>query len=386
LTQDFTSLKTRQLNQKTMKNILAFLALAVLISACTTQAQNRQPTAEAKKVAAAAATQINYQPTVFATGPLAAAAEAKLSFKTGGIIAKVLVREGQKVRKGQLLAELRLDEIQAQQQQASLGEDQAAISLENARLALKLAERDYRNVSGLYADSVATLEQLENVEVQFNNAKNQLSAAEKGLAFRQQGVEVAHFNLRYSSIVAPSDGIILRQFAETNELVGPGNPVFLFGSRQEAQVLKVAVTDKDIIHLNLGDTATIHFDAYPEVAFLGFVRELAGTSDAFTGTYAVEIELAPQSRQLVNGFIGSVIIQTQQRQSLISIPVDGLLKAYGAIGQVMVIDQGQARLREVNIQQLQQNQLLLRQGLNAGEMVITAGASYIEEGDRVEGF
>ncbi|WP_020538501.1 efflux RND transporter periplasmic adaptor subunit [Lewinella cohaerens] len=369
-----------------MKNILAILALAVIVSACTTQAQNRQPSAAAKKVAAASATQINFQPTVFATGPLAAAAEAKLSFKTGGIIAKVLVREGQKVRKGQLLAELRLDEIQAQQQQANLGEDQAAISLENARLALRLAERDYRNVSGLYADSVATLEQLENVEVQLNNAKNQLSAAEKGLAFRQQGVEVAQFNLRYSSIVAPSDGIILRQFAETNELVGPGNPVLLFGSRQEAQVLKVAVTDKDIIHLNLGDSATIHFDAYPEVAFLGFVRELAGTSDPFTGTYAVEIELAPQTRQLVNGFIGSVTIQTKQRQSLISIPVDGLLKADGAIGQVMVIDQGQARLREVNIQQLQQTQLLLRQGLEAGEMVITAGASYIEEGDRVEGF
>lgn len=369
-----------------MKNILAILALAVLISACTTQAQSRQPTADAKKVIAATATQINYQPTVFATGPLAAAAEAKLSFKTGGIIAKVLVREGQQVRKGQLLAELRLDEIQAQQQQASLGEDQAAIALENARLALQLAERDYRNVSGLYADSVATLEQLENVEVQLNNAKNQLAAAEKGLAFRQQGVEVAQFNLRYSSIVAPSDGIILRQFAETNELVGPGNPVFLFGSRQEAQVLKVAVTDKDIIHLNLGDSATIQFDAYPEVSFLGFVRELAGTSDPFTGTYAVEIELAPQSRQLVNGFIGSVTIQTQQRQSLISIPVDGLLKADGAIGQVMVIDQGQARLREINIHQLQQNQLLLRQGLNAGEMVITAGASYIEEGDRVEAF
>lgn len=369
-----------------MKNILAILALAVLISACTTQAQNRQPTADAKKVVAATATQINYQPTVFATGPLAAAAEAKLSFKTGGIIAKVLVREGQKVRKGQLLAELRLDEIQAQQQQASLGEDQAAISLENARLALQLAERDYRNVSGLYADSVATLEQLENVEVQLNNAKNQLAAAEKGLAFRQQGVEVAQFNLRYSSIIAPSDGIILRQFAETNELVGPGNPVFLFGSRQEAQVLKVAVTDKDIIHLNLGDSATIQFDAYPEVTFLGFVRELAGTSDPFTGTYPVEIELTPQPRQLVNGFIGSVTIQTQQRQSLISIPVDGLLKADGAIGQVMVIDQGQARLREINIHQLQQNQLLLRQGLHAGEMVITAGASYIEEGDRVEAF
>lgn len=365
-------------------NIFLFLSLAVFISACTTQAQNRQPAATPKKVEAATATQISYQPTVFATGPLAAATEAKLSFKTGGIIAKVLVREGQKVRKGQLLAELRLDEIHAQQQQANLGEDQAAITLDNARLALQLAERDYRNVAGLYADSVATLEQLENVEVQLNNAKNQLAAAQKGLAFRQQGVEVAQFNLRYSSIVAPADGIILRQYAEVNELVGPGNPLFLFGSRQDAQVLKVAVTDKDIIHLNLGDTASVQFDAYPEVNFQGFVRELAGTSDPFTGTYAVEIELAPTPRQLVNGFIGSVTIQTQRRQTLISIPVNSLLKADGPQGQVMTIKDGKTQLRQINIQQLEKDQLLLRSGLQAGEMVITAGASYLEEGERVE--
>lgn len=367
-------------------NILLFLALAVFISACTTQAQNRQPTADAKKVEAIAATQINYQPTVFATGPLAAATEAKLSFKTGGIIARVLVREGQKVRKGQLLAELRLDEIQAQQQQANLGEDQAAITLDNARLALQLAERDYRNVAGLYADSVATLEQLENVEVQLNNAKNQLVAAEKGLAFRQQGVEVAQFNLRYSSIVAPADGTILRQFAEVNELVGPGNPIFLFGSRQDAQVLRVAVTDKDIIHLEIGDTAIVQFDAYPAVEFEGAVRELAGTSDPFTGTYAVEVELVPSPHQLVNGFIGSVTIQTQGRQNLISIPVNSLLKADGSQGQVMTITDGQAQLRKIAIQQLAKNQLLVRSGLQVGEMVITAGASYLEEGERVEAF
>lgn len=367
-----------------MKNILVLVVLAAIISACTTQAQNQAQTAEPKEVEAQAAQAVEYQNTVFATGPLAAAQEAKLSFKTGGIIAQVLVREGQKVRKGQLLARLELDEIQAQSQQADLGEEQAAINLENARLALQLAERDYRNVSGLFADSVATLEQLENVEVQLNNAKNQLAAAEKGLAFSQQGVEVAQFNLRYSSIVAPADGIILRRFAEVNELVGPGTPIFMFGSRKEAQVVKVAVTDKDIIHLNLGDPATVTFDPYPGVEFAGSVRELAGAADPFTGTYQVEIELAPQARQLVNGFVGSVTIYTQDKTPLISIPVDGLLKADGEMGEVMLIEEGKARLRPISIHHIEDEDLLLREGLKAGEVVITAGASYLEEGDLVK--
>ncbi|PSR13559.1 MAG: hypothetical protein DA408_10555 [Bacteroidetes bacterium] len=368
-----------------MKYFIYFIsfALAATLTGCTSKAENTAPLTPSKTVVTATAQHLDYQPAVFATGPLAAAEEARLSFKTGGIIARILVREGQQVRKGQVLAELQLDEIRAQTQQATLGEDQALISRDNAQLALQLAERDYRNVKGLYADSVATLEQLENVAAQRNNARNQVLAAEKGLAFRQQGVEVARFNLRYSTIVAPSDGIILKQFVEVNEVVGPGSPVFFFGSRQQAQVLNVAITDKDIIHLGLGDTATIAFDAYPNETFTGFVRELAGTADAFTGTYQVQLELAPTPRNLLNGFIGSATIRTQDFKQLVSIPVDGLLKANGQVGQVMVIESGQAQLRNITIYQLLQDQLLISSGLQAGDVVITAGAGYLEEGDPV---
>ncbi|MEM6378983.1 MAG: biotin/lipoyl-binding protein, partial [Bacteroidota bacterium] len=119
-----------------------------------------------------------FQEKITASGRLSAKEEINLSFKTGGIIQKTLVEEGQKVRKGQLLAVLQLDEIQAQVQMANLSESKAKIDLENAALALQLAERDYRNVQGLFKDSVATLEQLENVEVQLENAKNQLAAAQ----------------------------------------------------------------------------------------------------------------------------------------------------------------------------------------------------------------
>ncbi|MCB0621482.1 MAG: biotin/lipoyl-binding protein, partial [Saprospiraceae bacterium] len=72
---------------------------------------------------------IEYAPEVFGTGRLASREESKLSFKTGGIVSRIHVREGQQVRRGQLLAELDLDEIEAQTQQASLGVQQAGITL-----------------------------------------------------------------------------------------------------------------------------------------------------------------------------------------------------------------------------------------------------------------
>ena len=99
----------------------------------------------------------------------------------------------------------------------------------NASLALKIAERDYKNVSALFADSVATLEQLENVEVQVQNAKNQVEAAQKGLAFNEQNMEVANFNLKHSKIIAPSSGVILKKLAESNEVTAPGTPYYFTG-------------------------------------------------------------------------------------------------------------------------------------------------------------
>ncbi len=363
---------------------LAFLSLSAAVVSCTMQAQDNADVPEARTVKAAKVTAVEYRPSIFSTGQLASAEEAKLSFKTGGIIARIHVREGQQVRKGQVLAELEMDEIQAQATQATLGQDQAEIDLDNARLALQLAERDYRNASGLFADSVATLEQLENAEVQLNNARNQLSAAEKGLAYRSQGVEVARYNVRYSKIVAPTDGVILRQFAEVNELVGPGNPVFFFGSNRQSQVLQVAIIDKDIVYLNLGDTAQIQFDAHPGETFTGYVREISGSADPYTGTYPVEIELAATDRQLLNGFIGSAQILTSRRQELLSIPVDGLLRANDQQGEVMVVKEGTAQNRDITIYLLQDDQLLVQSGLTVGEEVVTAGAGYLEEGDRVQ--
>ena len=94
------------------------------------------------------------------SGVLASTSETKLSFKIGGIISKIYVKEGDHVSKGQLLATLDLTEINAQVQQASQATDKAT--------------RDENRVKNLFNDTATTLEQLQNVQTQLNVANENL--------------------------------------------------------------------------------------------------------------------------------------------------------------------------------------------------------------------
>ena len=320
---------------------------------------------------------------ILGSGRLSSKEEVKLSFKTGGIIKRIAVVEGQTIRQGQLIAELDLEEINAQVEQAELGVQQSEITIENAKIALERAERDFRNVKGLFEDSVATLEQYEDVELQLRNAKNQLEAAEKGNAFSSKNKEIADFNLKYSKIFAPSTGTVLRKLAAPNELIGAGMPVVLFGTQNKAQVIKVNVTDKDIIHLSLGDQASIEFDAYPGKTFNGKVQEIASMADPYTNTYEVEIAVDAEGQKLLSGFIGAVEIQTQTKSNYFVVPVNALVSAKGKSGVVYVVEEGRAVRTDVVIESIDGQNLLVSEGLKAGQMVIVKGAGYLENRDSV---
>ena len=365
------------------KFIFATIISFTLAACATDTTETNTNIVPVKKVEVVPVETINYEATVSATGRLALKEEAKLSFKTGGIIAQIKVDEGQRVRKGQLLAVLDLQEIQARTQQAQLGKQQAGINIENAKLALRLAERDYENAKGLYQDSVATLEQLENAEVQLDNARNQLSAAQKALAMQDEQVAVADFNLQYSQIKAPSNGVILKKLASTNELAGPGTPIFFFGSSQKSKILRTNITDKDIINIQIGNKATITFDAYPEHFFEGVVTEIASMADPYTGTFEVEIQINDEGKELLSGFIGSASIITNTTAGLIRIPVDALLGANGNKGSVFVVEGSKAVKTDIQIYQLQDEHLLISKGLDNSDQVIISGVGYLENEQEV---
>lgn len=293
---------------------------------------------------------------VRSAGIVATSEEIRLSFKTGGIIARTLVREGDRVSRGQLLAELNLSEINAQVNQAVN--------------AFEKAQRDYDRARNLYTDSVATLEQMQNSETAKNVAKSVL--------------EMARFNQEHSKIHAPKSGVILRQLARENELVAPGYPVFALGVSGKNWIIRTSISDRDIVKISTGDSATVSIDAWPDQPFTAVVSQIDEASNPMTGTYETELVLSPTPFRLASGFIANVSILPAGKKSYHLIPMASIVEADGRTGYVYsVTPEGLARKSKVTITTLRGTQAVVSEGLENIPAVVAGGVTYLTDGTPV---
>jgi len=368
--------------------LLSFCCLLCCLWSCQNKTDNVLTLMDtennpSKTVYAEKAKRINYRTTVYSSGKIMAKEATKLSFRTGGQIKELNVKAGQFVRKGQVLATLDAAAIEVALQQASLTNDQAAISIQNVELLLKKANRDYQNTLGLYRDSVATLEQLEDAELQVESVTNQLAAAKQSQLLSEQQQNAVQVNQQHTTILAPANGTILKKFAAAQETVGGGTPIFLFAGSQKSKVIEVNITDKDIIHLQIGDTAKVYFDAYPSETFLGLVQVIDQIADPVLNTFKVEIGLRPTKLKLFDGFIGQVAITTGKARPLISIPIDALVNADGKKGTVFTLKKGKVKNTTISIFKIENENLLVANGLIENQSVIVSGTGNINPKESV---
>ena len=344
-----------------MKAKICITLLIVLImaslSACGPEAETT-PVEKATPVQSIIVHKEKISIPIHTSGKLYASTESKLSFKIQGIVEKISVREGQTVAKNTILATLDLVEMQARVHQA--------------RSAFQKAERDLERIRRLYADSVVTLEQMQNTKTALEVAKSDL--------------EVAEFNLRYSKIIAPERGKILKKFAEEGELIGAGNPLFLFGAEQQGWVMRAAVTDRQIIALKLGDRAEIQFDAYKDHVFPASVSEIQAIANPYTGTFEVELRLQPTKLELYSGFVGRVNLLPEAQESYFVLPLEALVEGDGLNGDVFHVDRDKMRVhrQSIKITALLDDQLLVQSGVQEGQEIVTFGSSYLNDNGLVE--
>lgn len=331
------------------------VALTIWLAACTG--------AEGKPdVAVTAAIPVRLTPVVdgdgaepiVATGTLATSDELQLSFKIGGVVARVLVQEGQTVRAGQPLAALDLREIDAH--------------LAKARTGVAKAERDLARVRSLYKDSVATLEQVQD--------------AASTLEIAQSDYTGAAFNQRYAIIVAPANGVILRKQADAGELVGAGQPVIMMGSGNAGSVVRVGIADRDAVRLQIGDPATVVFSAYPGQRFTGRVSEVPAAANPMTGTYPVEIRL-DKAPAMATGLIGQVSIRPRSAGGARMIPIEALVEADGNRAVVYTIENDVAKRKDISIASISDRHVAVSNGLDDANLVVTAGGVYLSDGAKV---
>ena len=341
------------LSKHVQKSAILFLLCGVGLLACKRQ----QETAPVKiiPVELAEVTREQIAQPVRAVGTAAYEQQMRLAFKTGGFVT-LLVRDGQTVAAGQTLARLDLSEIEAQVAQANSAFDKA--------------QRDYERVKRLYEEGAATQEQFQNVETALQMAASSL--------------KIAQFNLQHSTITAPTEGTILRQFVESGELVGPGTPIFYFGSGSRPCLIRVSVSAINALRLRSGDRAVAQFDAYPVDTFFGVISKIARAADPQTGLFDIEIRLHGCDRPLGVGMVATCSLFPSDAPIYTLIPVEAVVEADGDRGFVFTVAEGIAHKRSITIGPMFGERIAATLGLENVDRVIAAGAALLRDGDRVE--
>jgi RND family efflux transporter MFP subunit len=295
---------------------------------------------------------------VYSSGNFTTDDETMRSFKTGGILQRLFVGEGDAVKKGQLLAALDLTEIMAQVTQA--------------RLAFEKAQRDYTRLSNLYRDSVITLEQFQNVGTGLDIAREQLTAAK--------------FNQTFSEIRATEDGFILRKFVNEGQVVGPGTPVFQTNGAGDGNwILRVVVSDGQWSSLAPGDSAVITSDLPDMKPMKGTLTQKSEGVDPVTGTFTIDIKpIVSLNNRVASGMFGKATITPSSGRKMWVIPYDALLDGDGSSGYVFVTsDRETATKVKVSVAGITRNNVLIDGGLEQYSTLIISGSAYLSDQSRI---
>jgi RND family efflux transporter MFP subunit len=339
--------------------LATLLSIAVLLTACA-QSSETEPM-RVTPVRIAAATSGPAAPTIRTNGMLVNKDELRLSFKVGGVVSHINVQEGQRVKRGQRLAEIEQAEINAQ--------------VEQARQVADKAQRDVVRAERLFADRLISQNQLEDLRTQAAVSKASLQSAE--------------FNWGYATIVAPQDGTILRRLIQERELVAAGTPVLVIGAQDRGYVVRVGLADREIVQVRLGDVAEVELDAHPGEKFPAQVTEVASGADERSGMFQVELHLQPTKLRLASGLVARISLTPASARGAerVYVPIASIVEGDGRRASVFVLNgSGEnqvAKRRMVEVAFIEGTQVAIVSGLSAGEKIVTDGALYLQDNEHV---
>ncbi len=339
-----------------MQVICLFVA-ALLSSGCSNKdvekpAKQTPPTIRIAK----AQSGINV-PEIQGVGTAAWRRETQLGFSTGGQIARVFVNEGDRVKRGQLLAILDTTTVQAELSAAQAEANRAASNVQR--------------IGSLRRSGWVTKGQFETAE-----AGAQASAAQ---------VRARRFALDTARIVAPSSGIVLARLAESKQIIAAGAPVLSIGEAEGGYVIRVPLNDRAAAAIGRGAPARVVFEALGPEPLIGHVLEVGGKARQSTGTFDVEIAL-PNDPRLRSGMIGvaSITASAQTATARLFVPATAILSPRAGEALVYIIDaQNRARLRTVAIGETSDAGVEILSGLTGAEDLALSGFAKLKEGLRV---
>ncbi len=303
------------------------------------------------------------------SGSVRARTETALGFRVAGKVTERLVDIGDHVRKGEILARLDTTDYALSVRAAEANLSAAERQVETAQLSRKRAEE-------LFAAQVSPKSQLEQAQLSYNQAVSTRDSARSAL-------EQAQNQVSYGALPADRDGIVTAVSAEVGQVVAAGTPVLTVAADGEKEVL-VGVPETDIFAFTPGKTVDVTLWSSTGLTLPGKVREVAGSADARSRTFAVRVSL-PENERVRLGMTASVMAAQENGPALVSVPLSALAKD-GERTLVWMVDAQKETVhaRPVSVADYSGVSVRIADGLKPGDIVVTAGTQFMREDLKVK--
>jgi RND family efflux transporter MFP subunit len=346
--------------------VLRALALLTLLAACGPAAEPAPP--EIRPVRVVTIEERTGGETVSLTGTVQAATTVNLAFRIDGRMTERLANVGDAVTPGQLIA--RLDPANEEDALRAARADVAG-----AMGQLVEAQNNYERQRTLLRDGWTT-------RVRYDEARRTLETAQSRADAAQAQLNIAKNRLSYTELAADAAGTVTAVGAEPGEVVQAGRMI-LQVARQDGRdaVFDVPAQVKDRAPADPGIEVVLTMN--PAVTAVGHVREIAPRADPVTGTFQIRVGLVdpPAAMRLGSTVTGRMEVGTGPG---IEVPASAITRAEGQPA-VWVVDPASATVALRNIEVLRHDpvSVVVAQGLEAGDIVVTAGVQALRPGQQV---
>jgi RND family efflux transporter MFP subunit len=336
-----------------------------------------------------------------ATGYLESRWQAAVGAKVPGRIASIPVEEGDKVRTGDVLAELEHSDLDASLASRKVAVTLAEAQVSEAEYTLAQNERNMNRQRQLYDRNAGTLEGVEQAETAYQVAKATLAAREAALASSKSSVTEAEEAIKNMFIYAPFDGTVVTKDAEQGESIMPGG---MGASSGRGSVITLAKLDElevdtdvkeDYLgQLHKGQPAQVLVDAVPQHRYKGRLREIIPMGDRTRGIVKVKVQIIDPDERLFPELSATVLFLPEAEESDraqekgVFIPAAAMQDSEGQkFVWVATITDSQGPVRKVEIittGDSSEGLVEIKEGLSGGEQVVVNPPPGLKDGEQVK--
>ncbi|AQL40530.1 efflux RND transporter periplasmic adaptor subunit [Pseudomonas syringae] len=320
------------------------------------------------RVAVQPVASVDVASSVVLTGDIQARKVTEQSFRVSGKLVKRYADVGDRVRAGQVLA--RLD---PREQKTDLASANAEVAVRESRL--HLAEQNYQRQQLLLPKGYTNLSE-------YQKARSGLDSARGDLAALRAQQANARDQVGYTELFAVADGVITARHAEEGQVVQAATPVFSLAHDGEREAVFSAYESLLGSDQTAG-TVTISPLGQPAIQLSGTIREITPIVSAASGTLRVRVALPDAAIAPALGSVVSARLQTRSQRAF-ALPWSALSRTQGQPAVWRLDDQAKVRLTRVKVLRYEQGQVIVSEGLNEGDRVVSRGLQFLYPGQQVE--